>query len=120
MSDLTVTVGGHDLTATWIDDNPKTRSALADALRVRALARELDAGLVRVVLNRATDAAAVESVADRLGAPVITVPDDDAIARAQAAGQPVHRALPESDANPAFETLANAVDREVRPKRHRT
>jgi len=95
-------------------------SALADALRVRALARELDAGLVRVVLNRATDAAAVESVADRLGAPVITVPDDDAIARAQAAGQPVHRALPESDANPAFETLANAVDREVRPKRHRT
>jgi hypothetical protein len=34
MPDLTVTVGGHDLTATWIDDNPKTRSALADALPV--------------------------------------------------------------------------------------
>lgn len=34
MSDLTVTVDGHDLTATWTRDNPETRIALADALPV--------------------------------------------------------------------------------------
>lgn len=32
MSDLTVTVGDRELTATWTDTNPETREALADAL----------------------------------------------------------------------------------------
>jgi hypothetical protein len=34
MTDLTVTADGRDLTATWTDDNPETRAALADALPV--------------------------------------------------------------------------------------
>jgi len=92
-------------------------SALADAVRVRELARELDAGLVRVVLNRTADDAAVESVTELLGAPVITVPDDDAVAQAQAAGQPVCRTRSDCDACRSFERLASAVDRELGPQR---
>jgi hypothetical protein len=34
MTDLTVTVDGHDLPATWAEDNPETRAAIADALPV--------------------------------------------------------------------------------------
>jgi septum site-determining protein MinD len=89
------------------------RSALADAVRVRELARELDAGLVRVVVNRADDALDADAVADLLGAPVVTVPDDDAVARAQAAGQPVCQSMPGSSACAAFGTLVGAVEREL-------
>jgi hypothetical protein len=32
MADLTVTVDGRDLTATWTETNPRTRAAIADAL----------------------------------------------------------------------------------------
>jgi len=84
-------------------------AALADALRVRELARELETGLCRVVLNRAGPEPATESVADRFGAPVCTVPESDALATAQRHGQPVGRTTPESPAATAFEELAAAV-----------
>ncbi|WP_135829126.1 cyclophilin-like fold protein [Halorussus halobius] len=34
MSDLAVTVAGRELTASWVEENPETRAALADALPV--------------------------------------------------------------------------------------
>ncbi|MEF8785918.1 MAG: cyclophilin-like fold protein [Haloarculaceae archaeon] len=34
MSELTVTVDGHELSANWTEDNPETRAAIADALPV--------------------------------------------------------------------------------------
>ena len=34
MPDLTVTVDGHELAASWTDENPETRDAIADALPV--------------------------------------------------------------------------------------
>ncbi|MFC7132870.1 MULTISPECIES: cyclophilin-like fold protein [Salinibaculum] len=34
MTDLTVTVDGHELAASWTDENPETRDAIADALPV--------------------------------------------------------------------------------------
>jgi hypothetical protein len=34
MADLTVEVDGHELTATWTDENPDTRAAIANALPV--------------------------------------------------------------------------------------
>jgi len=84
-------------------------AAIADALRVRELARELDAGLCRVVLNRTDSDPATEAVADRFGAPVVTVPDSDALARAHRHGQPVGATAPASAAADAFETLAAGV-----------
>jgi septum site-determining protein MinD len=86
-----------------------SRAAIADALRVRELARELDAGLCRVVLNRTGPAAATEAVADRFGAPVLSVPDSDDLATAQRHGHPVERTAPNSPAASAFEALAAAV-----------
>jgi len=32
VSDLAVTVAGRELAASWTDENPETRAALADAL----------------------------------------------------------------------------------------
>ncbi|PSP92697.1 chromosome partitioning protein ParA [Halobacteriales archaeon QS_4_62_28] len=92
-------------------------TALGDAVRVRALARELDAGLVRVVLNRVDSDPDCESVAELLGAPVIPIPDIGVIARAQASGQPVCRHTPDSDACRPFERLASTVRQECRHSR---
>lgn len=86
-----------------------TTAALADALRVRELARELEAGLCRVVLNRTGSDPATEPVADRFGAPVVTVPDSETLATAQRHGRPVDRTAPDSAAATAFERLAAAV-----------
>ncbi|PSP70694.1 chromosome partitioning protein ParA [Halobacteriales archaeon QH_6_68_27] len=88
-----------------------TPAALGDAVRARALARELDAGLVSVVLNRGTAEAPTETIANRLGAPVTVVPEDPAVATAQAAGRPVATTAPESPAVTAFADLAAAVER---------
>jgi len=88
-----------------------TPAALGDAVRARALARELDAGLVRVVLNRAGDDAPTDLVARRLGAPVTTLPDSDRVRRAMAAGLPVAARAPSSPAARAFDALADAVER---------
>lgn len=87
-----------------------TPPALGDAVRARALARELDAGLVAVVLNRASEAAPTDLVARELGAPVTTVPESETVATAQAAGQPVTVRAPESPAARAFTALAGAVE----------
>jgi len=84
-------------------------AALADALRARALARALGAGLVRVVLNRAGETPPTESVERTLGAPVVAVPDDERVDAAQASGWPVARVEPESDAAARFQALADAV-----------
>jgi len=84
-------------------------AALADALKVRALARELDAGLCRVVLNRAGADPTTEAVADRFGAPVVPIPDSEALATAHRHGRPVDRTAPDSAAATAFESLAAAV-----------
>lgn len=94
--------------ATVLVTTPAT-AALADGLRVRELARELDAGLCRVVLNRAPPDTATAPVADRFGAPVVTVPDSDAVAAAQRHGQPVRETAPESAAADAFRTLGAGV-----------
>jgi septum site-determining protein MinD len=88
-----------------------TPPALGDAVRARALAHELDAALVGVVLNRTTGNAPVDLVARQLGAPVTTVPGDDRVAAAQASGRPVRTVAPDSPAVDAFADLADAVER---------
>ncbi len=83
--------------------------AVADAVRARALARELDAGLVRIVLNRAADDGTADALAHELGAPVTALPESVPLADAQARGEPVAEVAPESTAAARVEALADAV-----------
>ncbi|MFB6083746.1 MAG: MinD/ParA family protein [Halorientalis sp.] len=88
--------------------------AIADAVRARALARELDAGLARIVLNRAADDGTADALARELGAPVTAIPESAALADAQARGEPVTTAAPESTAAERVADLAAAVASTVR------
>ncbi|WP_255194874.1 AAA family ATPase [Halorarius litoreus] len=89
-----------------------SRVALADALRARALARALDAGLARVVVNR-SDGQETEAVRDALGAPVVEIPNAAHVSRAMAHGQPVAALAPDATAAERFEELAAGVQRSV-------
>nr|WP_272931503.1 AAA family ATPase [Halobacterium noricense] len=83
------------------------RAALADALRARSLAVELNAGLAAVAYNRADSAG--EEVANALGAPVVAVPDEESVAAAMDAGLPVAAADGEAAAVTRFAALAERV-----------
>jgi septum site-determining protein MinD len=85
--------------------------ALADAIRTRELARELDAGLVGCAVNRVTEEPPTDAVADALGAPAAVVPADPRVGRSVAAERPVVDAAPESDAASAMRELAGRVPR---------
>lgn len=85
------------------------RFALADAMRTRALARELDAGLAHVVLNKAGAEPPTAEVRDLLGAPVTAVPEQAVIRDAQAHGQPVRAVAPDGRGTSAFREIAAAV-----------
>jgi len=86
-----------------------TPAALGDAVRARALARELDAGLAAIALNRAGPNAPTDLVAERLGGPVTVVPSSPQLADAQAAGRAVGAAAPDSEATRALRRLADRV-----------
>ena len=88
--------------------------ALADALRTRELARELDAGVVACAVNRATRDPPVAAIADALGAPVEVVPADPRVGRSVEEERPVVRAAPDSTAAAAIDGL---VDRTPVPTR---
>jgi septum site-determining protein MinD len=94
------------------------RFALADAVRTRELARELDAGLVGVALNRTTtaDDPPVDVFRRVLGAPVSTVPADPRVGHSVEAERPVVTAAPASDAANAVRALADGVRRAKRSR----
>ncbi|WP_132059065.1 MinD/ParA family ATP-binding protein [Halorussus amylolyticus] len=83
--------------------------ALADALRTQELARELDAGLAAVALNRTGEKAPTEQVRRSLGTPVVAIPEDDRVRRAQRHGWPVREIGPESVPVERFERLGETV-----------
>ncbi|MFB6154344.1 MAG: MinD/ParA family protein [Haloferacaceae archaeon] len=83
--------------------------ALADALRTRELARELDAGLAVVVLNRVVEAPPTDAVRRLFGAPTVAVPADPRVGRSIPDVAPVVTAAPASDATRRFEELADRV-----------
>ncbi|WP_418285607.1 MinD/ParA family ATP-binding protein [Halorubrum sp. DTA46] len=85
--------------------------ALADAIRTRALARELDAGLVGCAVNRVVEAPPRDAIADALGAPVAVVPADPRVGRSVETERPVVDAAPESDPAVALRELARRVPR---------
>ena len=83
--------------------------ALADAIRTRELARELEAGLVACAVNRVVEPPPAESIADALGAPTAVVPADPRVGRSVEAERPVVTTAPESDAAVAIRSLADRV-----------
>ncbi|WP_129114313.1 MinD/ParA family ATP-binding protein [Halegenticoccus tardaugens] len=85
--------------------------ALADAVRTRALARELDAGLVGVALNRIVDDPPTRTIERALGAPAVAIPADPRVAASVADRAPVVTAAPDSRAARAIDALAAAVRR---------
>ncbi|WP_323674378.1 P-loop NTPase [Halorubellus sp. PRR65] len=98
-----------------------TAFAVPAAVRTRALARELDAGLAGVVVNRAPADLDVARFSRALGAPAVAVPDSDAVASAQARGRPVARDAPDAPAVDAFGSVARtladgATDGRARPE----
>ena len=85
--------------------------ALADAIKSRALARELDAGLAGCAINRVTDEPPTDAIADALGAPAAVVPADPRVGRSVVAEEPVVDAAPDSEAAAAIRSLADRVPR---------
>lgn len=96
-----------------------TRTAIADGLRTRELARAIETPLARVALNRVTPdcigrtTTRSERIASALGAPVTRIPEAEVVARAQRAGQPVRSIAPDAGAVDQFDRLATAVARAV-------
>jgi septum site-determining protein MinD len=85
--------------------------ALADTLRTRELARELDCGVVSVVCNRVVDEPPTATIRDVLGAPVVVVPADPRVAESVETERPVGAVAPESEAARALGAVARRVER---------
>lgn len=83
--------------------------AVSATVRTRELARELDAGLLRIVLNRASQDVETEPVRQALGAPVVHVPDDPNLGRAQHSGLPLRALTPDAVAVEAFDRIAACI-----------
>jgi septum site-determining protein MinD len=88
---------------------PPRGFALADAVRARELARELDAGLAVVALNRVVDDPPVDTVARLLGAPAVAVPADPRLGRTLPTGRPVTEHAPDSVPADRVDRLADRV-----------
>lgn len=89
--------------------------AIADTVRTRALARELDAGIGAVVLNRVRERR--PPIERRLGGPVIEIPESSAVATATTRGLPVTLHAPDSPAAKQFESLGGRLTRSARLSR---
>ncbi len=85
--------------------------ALADAVRTRELARELDAGLAAVAVNRVVDPPPTEEIARALGAPATAVPADPRLGRSVAENCPVVTCAPDAEPAAAVRSLAADVRR---------
>lgn len=85
------------------------RPAVVAALRTRALARELDAGVARVVLNQASADPPVDRIRAVLGAPVVPIAASESLATAQGEGLPVASVAPRAVVTEQFKSLAAGV-----------
>lgn len=88
---------------------------LADAVRTRSLARELETGLGAVVLNRADRP--LPSVTDVLGGPQFAIEERSAIHEAQTRGLPVELAEVEQSVVEQFERIAAHLRTVARDRR---
>jgi septum site-determining protein MinD len=86
--------------------------ALADAIRARVLAQELDTDLVAVALNRVRDPndSPREYIERAFGAPVTPIPESAIVQKSMANGQPVNG----NAVGTAFARLAKSVQSSMR------
>jgi septum site-determining protein MinD len=96
-------------TAAVVVASPR-RFAVADAMRTRELARELDAPLAGVALNRVVDPPPTEPIERALGAPVTVVPAAPRLGRSVTAGEPVVDAAPGTAPAAAIRALADRIE----------
>jgi septum site-determining protein MinD len=85
--------------------------ALADVVRTRELARELDAGVAGLALNRVHQEPPIEPIERTLGAPVTVVPADPRLGASIEQASPVVAVASGSRAATAIRELAAAVRR---------
>lgn len=85
-------------------------TAVHDALRTRALARELGTGLRAVALNKADLSQSTDRFERILGAPVTAIPESRDVARAQRHGQIVRDVAPECEATEKLAALAAHIE----------
>ncbi|MFC7167319.1 MinD/ParA family ATP-binding protein [Halospeciosus flavus] len=91
-----------------------TAPALTDAVRTRALARTLDAGVAAVVLSRARPSEEERTAVDRLlGGPTVAVPADETVDAARRGGVPVREVDPDAAAAVALGEVAATVRRSL-------
>lgn len=83
--------------------------ALADAVRTRALARELDTPLAGAVVNRVVETPPTAAIAETLGAPVTTIPADPRVGASVTEQRPVVDSAADSHAAAGIRELASAV-----------
>lgn len=100
---LALHVADHCLLVTTPD-----RMAVTDAIRTRALAGTLEAGVPCVVLNKA-ESDARDAVRRAIGAPVVVLPEHKAVARANEQGVPVTAARPGSLPTRRFADVATTI-----------
>ncbi|SDQ18582.1 MinD/ParA family ATP-binding protein [Natronobacterium texcoconense] len=90
------------------------RAALADAIRTRDLASDLETPVGLVVLNHVSRDGAIETTVDRieetLGVSVSTLETRSTIAESFECGQPVRDAFPSSPAVDSFAEIARRID----------
>ncbi len=110
-ADAALPIAGADVCVLVTTPDPAT---IADAVRTRSLARELDTGLGAVVLNRAS--APRPSVTDVLGGPQFTVEEAEPIHRAQQSGLPVSMAETGESVTP-FDDVADHLRTLARDRR---
>lgn len=109
-SGLTADAGFALLAAdAYVPVTEATPSAVAVARRERELARTLDAGIVRAVVNRVTGEPPIDAVRESLAAELVVVPESEPLAAAWDAGRPGTATAPDSTAAQRIETLAEAV-----------
>lgn len=90
-------------------------ATIADALRTRTLARELETGIATVVLNRSDEIRA--RVTDVLGGPQVPIPESEPLHAAQRQGLPLSLSGEDAAVASAFERVAGHLRRIERDRR---
>ncbi|CAJ53743.1 AAA family ATPase [Haloquadratum walsbyi] len=85
--------------------------ALGDAVRVRALAREVNTGVISVIINRADDSSPTDAIAETLGAPTVGVPVDPRIKQTLETLHPLIQRVPTAPASRAVQRVVSKIKR---------
>ena len=111
-ADAAIAIVAADVCVLVTTPDPAT---IADGLRTRSLARELDTGIGAVVLNRAAETQ--EVITDVLGGPQVPIPESTALHESQREGVPLALGGSDSAVSEAFSALGRHLSRLERDAR---